>query len=137
MNIAITLPKRFADAIIDGSKIIEMRKTYPRNCQAGVDGFFVIEKGTDNIICWCQVSEFYRMNTSLDCLIEMQYEIWGSQICVSWREFYDYCKKSSEVYLWFIDKIKVFDKPLHKEDLVINKNPQSFCYTPLSYGESY
>ena len=123
MNIAITLPNRFVQAIIKGEKTIEMRKSYPKHCYSGEDGFFVIEKGTDN--------------TSLDYLIEMQWTKWGSHICVSWREFYDYCKKSSEVYFWFIDKVKVFSQPLHKKDLVIDKNPQSFCYTPLSYGESF
>lgn len=137
MNIAITLPNKFVQAIIKGEKTIEMRKSYPKHCYSGEDGFFVIEKGTDNIVCWCRVSQFYAANTSLDYLIEMQWTKWGSHICVSWREFYDYCKKSSEVYLWFIDKIKVFSQPLHKKDLVIDKNPQSFCYTPLSYGESF
>ena len=137
MNIAITLPHRFVQAIIDGEKTIEMRKSYPKHCYAGEDGFFVIEKGTDNIICWCRVNTFFVIDTSLDCLVELQYDNWGSKICVSRKEFFDYCKKSSEIYLWFIDKVKIFSKPLHKEDLIIDKNPQSYCYTPLSYGESF
>lgn len=136
MNIVITLPNRYIQAIIDGKKTIEMRKSIPKYCRAGEDGFFVVEKGTDNIICWCKVSEFYAINTSLDCLVAMQFDKWGSQICVSRKEFFNYCKKNNQIYLWFIDKVKIFSQPLHKEDLIIDKNPQSFCYTPLSYGES-
>lgn len=137
MNVAITLPYRFVNAIISGKKTVEMRKSYPRHCYAGEDGFFVIEKNTDDVICWCKVSQYRAINTSLDLFIEMSYEEWGSKICVSRREFYDYCKKSDYIFLWFIEKVKVFEKPLHKEDLIINKNPQSYCYTPLSYGESF
>ena len=57
MNILITLPKHLLEKITSGEKQFEMRKTLPRHMKIGKDGFFVVEKGTDEVRCWCRVDE--------------------------------------------------------------------------------
>jgi len=47
MNILITLPKNLLEKILSGEKKYEMRKCLPKNMKLGEDGFFVVEKGTD------------------------------------------------------------------------------------------
>ena len=133
MNVAITLPKRLSQAIISGAKTIEVRKSYPKNCHAGIDGFFVIEKGTDDVVCWCRVSRFKTIYTFNKQLQGWWYDTIGNDICISREEFHAYCGDVDVLYLWYIDKTKVFSPALHKSDLFIDKNPQSFNYTPLSY----
>ena len=55
MNVLITLPKHLLDKIISGEKKYEMRKCFPKNIKLGKDGFFVVEKGTNEVKCWCRV----------------------------------------------------------------------------------
>ena len=57
MNILITLPKHLIDKIISGEKKFEMRKCLPKNMRLGEDGFFVVEKGTNEVRCWCRVDK--------------------------------------------------------------------------------
>ena len=57
MNILITLPKDLIEKIISGEKVYEMRKCLPKNMTIGVDGFFVVEKGTSDVRCWCRVDK--------------------------------------------------------------------------------
>lgn len=49
MNIMITLPRDLIDKIISGEKLFEMRKCRPTNVNIGEDGFFVVEKGTNEV----------------------------------------------------------------------------------------
>ena len=57
MNILITLPKNLLEKIISGEKEFEMRKCLPKHMKIGEDGFFVVEKGTDDVRCWCRVDD--------------------------------------------------------------------------------
>lgn len=130
MNVLITLPKKLIDAIISGDKRYEMRKCIPKNMTLGEDGFFVVEKGTDIIRCWCRVDKItgtYVDNFSIDWFV--------SRLCVP----ADYIEKYASgkiVYLWSISKVIVL-KNLCRDSLFVDKNPQQFAYCPLSYGQSY
>ena len=62
MNVVITLPKQLIIAIIGGTKTFEMRKCRPKHMKVGVDGFFVVEKGTKRIHCWCRVDEIQTVS---------------------------------------------------------------------------
>lgn len=132
MNVVITLPKELIDAIIDGRKIFEMRKTVPLHLRLSEDGFFCVEKGTKNVRCWCRVDAFY----------DREYPVkYGSHLpeylAVS-REWMDEYMKGKTVKLWSIGQVVTFEKPLLiDKDLFVDRAPQSFAYTPLSYGRSY
>lgn len=130
MNILITLPKYLIEKIISGEKVYEMRKCQPKNMEIGIDGFFVVEKGTQTIRCWCRVDKVIVTYIDHYSAIFM-----ANILCVS-EEYMENYANSKKVYLWKIGKIKVFDC-IGRDSLFVDKNPQQFAYCPLSYGESF
>lgn len=130
MNILITLPHLLVEKIISGEKKFEMRKCLPKNMKIGQDGFFVVEKGTNNIRCWCRVD--YYMSPYVDSYNASRFT---KHLCVSGEYIARYAK-NDKIYLWRIGKVIVF-KNLKREELFVDRNPQQFAYCPLSYGESY
>lgn len=126
MNILITLPRNLIEKIISGEKEFEMRKCLPKHMTIGEDGFFVVEKGTNIIRCWCRIDD-YVVTFSIDCYV--------SSLGVP-EEYVKKYANGKKVYLWKIGKVKVFQN-FERDSLRISKNPQQFVYCPLSYGESY
>ena len=124
MNILITLPKDLIEKIISGEKKYEMRKILPKYMRFGEDGFFVVEKGTDKIRCWCRVEYFFKM---YGCHCEGWF---ASRLCVS-KEYIRKYSKGKQVYLWRIGKVVTFDC-LKRDPLLIKGNPQQFAYYVLS-----
>lgn len=133
MNILITLPKNLLDKILSGEKKFEMRKRLPKNMKLGEDGFFVVEKGTDKVRCWCRVDKVKTIDTSL---INKIAEGLSKDLCVTPQYVIDYACPGKNVCLWEIGKVIEF-QGLIRSSLFVSKNPQQFAYCPLSYGESY
>lgn len=131
MNILITLPKNLLEKIISGEKKFEMRKCLPKNMEVGVDGFFVVEKGTDEVKCWCRVDALIEMVMTKP--LAKQY---SADLCVTPQYVLDYAPAGTKVYLWKIGKVMVL-QDLTRGSLFVDKNPQQFAYCPLSYGESF
>lgn len=130
MNILITLPKHLIDKILSGEKELEMRKCLPKHMKIGEDGFFVVEKGTDDVRCWCRVDEVR------ETYIDHYSAGWfASRLCVT-EEYIEKYANSEKVYLWKIGKVVEFER-LNRNWLFVGRNPQQFAYCPLSYGESY
>lgn len=128
MNILITLPKELISKIISGEKIFEMRKCQPKRLQVGEDGFFVVEKGTDKVHCWCRVDvcrETYMGYYSAGYFSRL--------LCVT-DEYIQKYANGKKVYLWGIGKVVVCEQ-LKRDELYIDKNPQQFeyCPCPLDY----
>ena len=133
MNILITLPRELLDKIISGDKRFEMRKSKPKMMNIGEDGFFVVEKGTDNIRCWCRVDAIRTLDLTMTSRIA---ERLSKDLCVTPQYVLDYAPVGTKVYLWEIGKI-IELQDLTRGSLFVEKNPQQFAYCPLSYGESY
>lgn len=130
MNILITLPKDLLEKIISGEKKFEMRKCLPRHMKIGWDGFFVVEKGTDDVRCWCRVDGW--MYTFID-FYSAQW--WAYRACVP-MEYVEKYANGKKVYLWEIGKVKIYEN-LKRNELFIASNPQQFAYCPYSCGESF
>lgn len=131
MNILITLPKNLLDKILSGEKKFEMRKCLPKNMKLGEDGFFVVEKGTDEVKCWCRVDSVIEISMN-ECLSEY----YSNDLCVTPEFILNYAPIGTKVFLWEVSKV-VKLQDLCRDSLYVDKNPQQFAYTPLSYGESY
>lgn len=129
MNIMITLPKNILDKIISGEKLYEMRKCLPIYMGIGDDGFFVVEKGTDDVRCWCRVD--YVRAVYMD---HLNAKCFASRLCVS-EEYIEKYANGEYVYLWRIGKVITFEH-LKRDSLLVDRNPQQFTYCPLSFGES-
>ena len=129
MNILITLPKNLLEDIIYGKKKYEMRKCLPRNMKIGEDGFFVVEKGTDDVKCWCRVDDI--RDTYIDYFSAKWF---APRLCVSEDYIANYAK-GEKVYLWKIGKV-IQIEDLKRASLIVDRNPQQFTYCALSHGES-
>lgn len=130
MNILITLPKNLLEKIISGEKRYEMRKSLPKYMKVGEDGFFVVEKGTDDVKCWCRIDAVKEVVINNDTA-----ERYAKSLCVTPQYIIDYAA-GTKVYLWQIGKVMAL-QDLARGSLFVDKNPQQFAYCPLSYGESY
>lgn len=130
MNILVTLPKKLIDKIISGDKKMEMRKCLPKKLDIGIDGFFVVEKGTDVIRCWCRVDDVLITNIDDHSAEWLAFPL---GVSASYIENY---ADGKEVYLWKIGKVVKFEN-LCRSLLLVDRNPQQFAYCPLSYGQSY
>ena len=131
MNVLITLPKHLLESIIAGNKTFEMRKCKPVMMKIGEDGFFVVEKRTDEVKCWCRVDKV--IETVMTKEIAARY---SKCLCVTSQFILNYAPLGTKVYMWGIGKcIKI--EGLCRDSLCVKRNPQSFAYCPLSYGESY
>ena len=131
MNVLITLPKDLLEKIMSGEKKFEMRKSVPRLMNVGEDGFFVVEKGTDEVRCWCRVD---KVETHL--MSEEFAKQYAKDLCVYQSYIQGYAPVGAKVYLWRIGKVIKFEC-LSRDSLIVDRNPQQFAYCPLSYGESY
>lgn len=116
--------------IICGEKKFEMRRVLPKHMKIGEDGFFVVEKGTNEVRCWCRIDGY--MYTFID---HYSAEWFANRLSVS-ADYIEKYADSKKVYLWQIGKVKKLEN-LCRDSLYVDRNPQQFAYTPLSYGESY
>lgn len=133
MNVVITLPKNLINAILDGKKNLEMRKSVPRLLRKGEDGFFVVEKGTKIVRCWCRVEYTIDLRSTVKPI-----NLIVQHLAVSQKFFDAYCSGAKNIFLWRIGKVKSFeDGAVTLEDLAVDRAPQSFAYCPLSFGESF
>lgn len=130
MNILITLPKDLLENIIWGRKQFEMRKCLPEQMTIGDDGFFVVEKGTDKIRCWCRVDSYRYVSINYYSAI-----YYAHRLCVPEEYVHKYAN-GKKVFLWKIGKVIEF-KNLKREWLQVNRNPQQYVYCPFSYGEPF
>lgn len=125
MNILITLPKHLIEKIMSGEKKYEMRKCLPNQMKIGEDGFFIVEKGTDKIRCWCRVDKVIGYDAGVNFA-----GLHAQDLCVS-REYIAKYANEKKVYLWKIGKV-IKTEGLCRNSLGIDKNPQQFAYCPLS-----
>lgn len=131
MNILITLPKNLLDKIISGDKRYEMRKCIPINMKLGEDGFFIVEKGTDKVKCWCRVDSAITFTMN-----DFHAQRWCDDLCVTPQFVLDYAPEGKDVWLWEIGKVVELEN-VCRDSLQVERNPQQFAYCPLSYGETF
>lgn len=125
MNILITLPKDLIAKIISGEKKFEMRRCLPKKMQIGKDGFFVVEKGTDEVRCWCRVDECNEVDVD-----HFNIRVLSYYLCVPIRYIMKYAN-GKKVYLWGIGMVIEY-KNVKRHVLDIDKNPQQFTYCTWS-----
>lgn len=125
MDVLITLPKHLIEKILSGEKTIEMRKKFPKKLEIGNDGFFVVEKGTKNVRCWCKVSkeERHLMHPINLCK-------YAPRICVSKEYMLKYAPPPEFASFWFISEVRELSN-VTIQNLDIHRNPQSFEYVPI------
>ena len=119
--IAITLPRKLIDKIINGQKRIELRKSVPvlEGCMMQV---YVVEKGTKRVPIQFRVDSIcYRT----PWWIWVNYE---HQLGITFNEFMNYTKSSKKLYGWHICNVRELSPTFDIDCLGIKKAPQSFVY---------
>lgn len=124
MDVLIALPKHLIEKLLSGEKTIEMRKTFPKKLEIGHDGFFVVEKGTKNVRCWCRVSHFGK-----HIMMKVNLCKYQPQICVSDEYILKYAPPPKFASFWFISEVRELFH-VTTDDLGVHSNPQSFVYVP-------
>lgn len=133
MNVVITLPKHLIDAIISGKKTFEMRKSRPKLMNVSEDGFFICEKGTKKIRCWCRCDAILEADAK--AIIPSE---WSDHLAVEPSYIEKYIANGHKIFMWHILEVVKFEKDaLELDSLIVDKAPQQFAYCPLSYGRSY
>ena len=133
MNVLITLPKHLIDAIITGKKTFEMRHVKPKLMNVKEDGFFCVEKGTDNVRCWCRCDSISEVFVAYNSFIG-----WEEFLAVPREFIFKYVEGKEKVYMWHIAEVVKFEEDsLCRDSLIVDRNPQQFAYCPLSYGRTY
>lgn len=124
MDVLITLPKNLVEKILSGEKTIEMRKSSPLKLEVGHDGFFVVEKGTKNVRCWCRIGSLLEAQMS-----HYLAEYYKTEICVGNDYMMRYAPCGKWISLWFISEVRELFH-VTTDDLEVHSNPQSFVYVP-------
>lgn len=124
MDVLITLPKHLIEKILSGEKTIEMRKTFPKTLRVGIDGFFVVEKKTKNVRCWCRISKMDK-----HIMMPIFLRKYQPQICVSNEYILRYVPPPKFAHLWFISEVRELFY-VTTDDFGVHCNPQSFVYVP-------
>ena len=68
--------------------------------------------------------------------VRLTYDVGAESMIFSKREFILRYVNGKKPYLWVIGKV-ISLEDLDRSSLFVDKNPQSYAYCPLSYGESY
>ena len=121
MNILMSIRKKYCEAIFDGRKTIELRKTKPITlfpCRV-----FVYESRG----CGMVVGEFVchaveRAN------IELIWRLYSGVVCVSRGEFDEYYGGSDVGCAWHIRDAVRYDAPVPLSEFGMCRPPQSWCY---------
>lgn len=122
MDVLITLPKHLIEKILSGEKTIEMRKNFPKKLEVGHDGFFVVEKGTKNVRCWCRIS-----NTAEHIMLPVILSKYQPKICVSKEYILKYAPPPKHIHFWFISEVRELFY-VTTDDFDVHSNPQSYVY---------
>lgn len=122
MNVLITLPGKLIQDIIEGRKIFEMRKSRPSLMRPDIDGFYVVEKGTNSVRCWCAAIGFWSV-----AITEENAKKYSAPLCVPPSYILRYAKKKNLVWLWEIGIVRIF-KNMKREELGYKTNPQNYYY---------
>lgn len=129
MNIVITLPKMLAQQIYDGSKTIEIRKSWPTKFNLLVDTVYICEKGTTKVSGIFTVDKI-EISTYTE-------EIWhyhARELAIDRRWYDKYTAKKQNYYLWYIKLPLKFYIPYSLKDVFhMDKQPQSYAYTDVNW----
>lgn len=129
MNIVITLPTKLAHLIYEGTKTIEVRKSWPYDFDKLNDVVYVCEKGTGLVTGMFTISKL-----EASCNPGKTYKQYKDAICIDESWWNKYTEKAKEIYLWHIHHTEQFQKqyPLQKY-FGVKKAPQSYVYTTADW----
>lgn len=120
MKILMSIKSEYADKILNGTKIYELRKKPLRN---EINTIVIYSSGKVKKI----VGEF-EIDFVIKDIPENIWDLGETVLGISKDKFFDYYKNSKYAYAIKIKNIKKYKIPKELSNFGINKAPQSFCY---------
>lgn len=120
MNWCICLKKKFADAILERRKDVELRTRLPKFLSKG-DRVFVCVSGTHGQIPFSFVVKWKAMYST-----EFVWRNFEKNLCVSPYEFKKYTDANPFVYLIGIESVRIYKYPLSLDELHLKTPPMWF-----------
>jgi hypothetical protein len=120
MKILMAIKTEYADKILNGTKLYELRKK-PFN--ENVDTIIIYSSGkVKKVVGEFKIDKIIK--DSPDNIWNLGEEVLG----IDKKSFYEYFKHSEYAYAIKIKDVIKYDTPKDLKDFGINKAPQSFCY---------
>ena len=120
MKILMSIKTEYADKILNGTKLYELRKKPLRD---EVDTVIIYSSGkVKKVIGEFKIDKIIK--DSPDNIWNLGEEVLG----IDKKSFYEYFKHSEYAYAIKIKDVIKYDIPKDLKDFGINKAPQSFCY---------
>lgn len=117
---AITLEKKYADAILEGRKLMELRTRIPKGI-GSKDYIVVCVKGTKGkIACW------FSIESVAECSPLIMWQRNSHVLCIDKTDYDAYCKGHSVVYGLRIHAVYSTLMDLCVDDFGLPKAPQWF-----------
>lgn len=120
MNWCICLKKKFADAILEGRKDVELRTRVPKSLCEG-DRIFVCVSGTHG-----QIPFSFKVKWIGKYGRGFAWKVFEKNMCVSLNEFRNYTKCSIYVYIIKFESVRIYDHPLSIDELGLKIPPMWF-----------
>ena len=123
-DIVASVHPRHAQAILDGTKTVELRKRAPR-CAELIDRMYIYETAPTSLVVG------RVMVVSIQCLSpDALWMYYGHRTCVTEAEFFEYFDGHLEAYGIEVAVPRRYARPWAITDLGLKRPPQSWCYVP-------
>lgn len=131
MNIVITLPRVLIEAIISGSKSVEIRHSIPQKFNINYDVILVVEKGSHNIPILFSIKQFKVYGDT-----SIAYRHYTKDAAVPQEWLADYCLKAKIVCVWEIGRVCLLKYPNNAASSIgLKNNPQAFVYNDYDIAQ--
>lgn len=133
MNIIITLPCTLVNAILNGTKSVEIRSKIPARFNIDEDVVFVVEKGTRRVPFYFSIKQF---SIYKNCHEAVRDNIKYAGVCYDW--LVKYTQSKPIICVWVIGRVcRLLSPKRVYETLEIKHNPESFNYTEVEVSSFY
>ena len=131
--IVISLHEVWWEKMKAGEKLLEIRKTRPRD--KGPFTVFVYVTGGKGIVGEFVCDCFYEIDTK-EMPVKVLPELWSAGVhdlerasCLTRQQLKEYAGDTDKpLWGWHITELVEYDSPLTLSDVGINRAPQSWCY---------
>lgn len=142
-SILISIKPEYVCKILNGEKTIEIRKTMPK-CELPVKVYiyctkgepltffglksngFIFEKLNGKVVAEFTLNVVEDFECSSD---DFRYLVENTRCCLTMEQVYNYCN-GQDLYGWYIDDLKIYDKPKELSEFTTGK-----VALPCGYGD--
>lgn len=125
MVYAITVEPRYAEAIAEGRKLVELRTRIPRELKVR-DVIVVCVKGTGGrVACWFEVGDILYLSPVT------MWSRYSSVLCIDWHDYWDYLGERGFVFGLVVRSVFSSGKSLDVRMFGLKCAPQWFAVAPI------